>query len=234
MNKNNIIIPAGCAVAGIIVGFVGGVIFGKHKYKKFYENKYNDDIYEYRKKDIEGEIPSEEKREEIAKASPESTELWTESFKKQHEKMKEYKNVVRREGYSGEDVPDDEIFDNDKFEKENYDRCKQYFEDQLEAYSEYSGISKNTLINCEVRVIPEEEYFEETHDSEPVDLQWDPYGTVLRDEDGEHLEPEITFGRDWRDIIEYAEQRPDQITYVHDERLDNYYTIEIENPRTVK
>ena len=232
MSKVNAIVPVCCAVAGTVIGFVGGFIFAKRKYKKLYEDKYNKDIYEFKKQhteNVDGEVPSDEKREEIAAASPKSTELWTESFKKQHEKMKEYKNIVRTAEYS-----DDEVFDNEKLEKENYERCKQYFEDQLESYSEYSGISKDVLRNSDVRVISEEEYFDETHDSEILELQWDPYGTILRDTDGEFLEPEITFGEEWKDIISEAENHPDQITYVYDERLDTYYSIEIENPRNVK
>lgn len=232
MNKSNILIPAGCAVAGVVIGFVGGFIFAKRKYKKLYEEKYDKDIYDFKKglSNIEGTPVDEKKAEEIVKDSPESAELWTESFKKQQEKMKAYKNIVREAEY---DIPED-AFDNEKFEKENYERCKQYFEDQLNSYSEYSGISKDALLDCSVRVMSEEEYYEETHNSEPLELQWDPHGTILRDEDGEILEPEITFGNEWKEVLEYAEKRPDQITYVYDERIDNYYSLEIENPRSVK
>ena len=210
--NNNVIIPAICAVAGVTVGFVGGFIFAKAKDKKLYEDKYEKDIFEMKKKEAkaaidDGHTPSEEEAKNIAKDFP--TELWTESFKKDQQKRKDYKNLVRKEQYILDDddneVDKSEVFDNDKFESDNLARCKEEFEDRVRLYSEYSGISVEALLEGEVRIISEDEYYETTHESEATELQWDKKAKILRNADGDICEPEVTFGDDWVKIIELIE-----------------------------
>lgn len=234
---NKCLIPAVCAVAGVAAGFVGGFIFAKAKYKKLYEEKYEKEKFESKKKEAkaaidDGHMTSEEEAEKIAKGFP--TELWTESFKKEHEKKKEYKNILRTEEYNDEIVDDSEVFDNAKFEAKNYSRCKEEFDDKLKTFSEYSGISEEALMQGSVRIISDDEYYETTHECEPTELQWDPMSSILRSIDGDILEPEITFGKDWEEIIERIEAREENETWVYDERLEEYYCVSLDNPRNVK
>lgn len=233
MNSQNALVPAICAVAGITVGFIGGFIFAKAKYKKLYEDKYEKDIYDFKKKEAKNSVEPHKTTEEEAKKIAEEfpTELWTESFKKDQEKRKDYKNLVRDNGYlpdeEGNEIDKSEIFDSKKFDKANRSKCQQEFDDKLTMFSEYSGISKEALLQGEVRIIPEEEYYESTHDSNPSELQWSLRDNVLRDIDGNILEPEITLGDDWDIIIRRIEERPDAETWVYDERLEEYYCISV-------
>lgn len=233
-------IPAGCAAAGLVAGFLGGYFFAKHKYKKAYEEKVDAELYEMKKREAalkaEGEKPTEKEAAEIAKDFPK--EAWTESFKKSQEKRKEYKNLIRNEDYLPDDdgeIPEKEdIFDNESFEKKNYEEQKNKFEEDLRLRSEYSGISENDLRNLEVIIISEEDYYESTHDSEPIEMEWDPTSSILRDVDGNILEPEITFGEDWDTILRRIEDTPDRDTWVYDERLELYYCVCLTNARSIK
>lgn len=237
--RNDILIPAGCAAVGIAVGFIGGFIFAKGKYKKLYEKKYDDEIYKLKKEeamkesDIEGTKPTEEEAKEIAKDFP--SDLWTEAFKKEQEKRKEYKNLVRKEGYAPDDKDEKkEIFNVKEFNKKNYEENKSKFEEELELRAEYSGISIDELRDASVRIIDEEDYYENTHDSEPIEVEWSPRDSALRDIEGNILEPEITFGEDWDQILRRIEDRPGEDTWVYDERLDLYYCCCLEDPRNLK
>ena len=237
MKTKNVVIPAVCAVAGVAAGFIGGFFFAKAKYKKVYEEKYEKDIFESKKKEAktaidDGHTPSEEETEKIVKGFP--TELWTESFKKDQEKKKEYKNILRTEEYNDEVVNDSEVFDNAKFEAKNYARCKEEFDDKLKTFSEYSGISEEALMQGSVRIVTDDEYYETTHECEPTELQWDPMSSILRSIDGDILEPEITFGEDWEEIVHRIEAREENETWVYDERLEEYYCVSLDNPRNVK
>lgn len=237
---NKVIVPAGCAAVGVIAGFIGGFIFAKAKYKKLYEEKYEKDIYNSKKEQAKAEIddghtPSDEEAKKIAEGFP--TELWTEQFKKEREKKKEYKNILRTQEYvddEGNEVDKSEVFDSEKFERENHSRCEEDFKDKLRLYSEYSGISEDALMQGEVRVISDDEYYEKTHEAEPTELQWDPTASILRSIDGDILEPEITFGDDWDEILRRIEARPETETWVYDERLEEYYCVSMENPRDLK
>lgn len=237
---NKYLIPAVCAVAGVTAGFVGGFIFAKAKYKKLYEEKYEKEKFEDKKKEAkaaidDGHTPSEEEAKKIAEGFP--TELWTESFKKDQEKKKEYKNILRTEEYiddDGKGVDKSEVFDDEKFSKENKSRCQEEFDDKLKTFSEYSGISEDALMQGSVRVISDDEYYEMTHECEPTELQWDASCSTLRSIDGDILEPEITFGEDWDEIIRRIEERPETETWVYDERLEEYYCVEVANPRSLK
>ena len=241
MKTKNVVIPAVCAVAGVAAGFVGGFFFAKAKYKKVYEEKYEKDIYQLKKKEAKAtasEEPhdtTEDEAKKIAEGFP--SELWTEQFKKDQEKRKEYKNLVRKEQYilddDDNDVDKSEVFDNDKFEKKNYSRCKQEFEDKLDTFSEYSGISKAALMQGSVRIISDDDYYASTHDAEPTELQWDSVSCVLNDIDGNILEPEITFGEDWNDILRRIESRGGEDTWVYDERLEEYYCVSLKNARDI-
>ena len=243
MRTKNVIVPVICAVAGTAIGFAGGFIFAKAKYKKHYQDELDKATYEISKKeaameakDVVGTKPTEEEAKEIAKDFP--TELWTEQFKKQQHKRKDYKNLVRKEGYfpdeDGNEVTKKDAFDEKKFDEKNYDECKQKFEEDLKSHAEYSGISEAVLMEGVVRIIPEDEYYEETHDSEPIELEWDMSCSILRDIEGNILEPEITFGEDWDEILRRIEERPDGDTWVYDERLDLYYCACVSNARNVK
>lgn len=238
--KSNVLVPAGCAVAGIAIGFLGGFIFAKSKYKKMYEKQYDDAMYEIKKKEasmnsteVEGKKPTEEEAKEIAKDFP--SDLWSKAFEEKQEKRKDYKNLVRKEGYfPDEEDRKDEKFDNEAFEKKNYAECKSKFEEDLKLHSEYTGISEDELREGEVRIISEDEYYEETHDSEPVELEWDPDASVLRDIEGNILEPEITFGEDWDEILRNIEDNAGHDTWVYDERLELFYCVCVLNPRLIK
>ena len=235
------IIPAGCAVAGIITGFVGGYFFARSKYKKQIA-KCDEELYAIKKKEaamreeVEGTKPTEEEAKKIAENFPQ--ELWTESFKKNQEKRKDYKNLVRQEGYLPDDdgeIPEKkDVFDNESFERKNYKEAKSKFEEDLKLHSEYSGISEDELRHCEVSIISEEEYYEETHDTEPIEMEWDPTCSVLRDVEGNILEPEISLGDDWDMILRRVEDTPDRDTWVYDERLELYYCICLQTPRNLK
>lgn len=238
MRTNDIAIPAVCAVAGAAIGFIGGFIFAKAKYKKLYEDKYDKEVFELKKKnmksEIEGEKVDDEKAKEIAKDFP--SELWTEQFKKDNEKRKEYKNIVRKEQYFEDDngeVDKSEVFDEKKFDKENKTKQETELEEDIQRYSEYAGISVEELKKGSVRIISDDEYYETEHKDDPVELQWSTMGGILRNEDGEILEPSITFGEDWDEIVRRIETREEE-TFVYDERLDRYYMVSIENPRNVK
>lgn len=238
MNSKTVLVSAGCAAAGIAIGFIGGFIFGKAKYKKIYEKELEKELLKSKKSDIpEGEAVSSEKAEEIGKGMS-AKELWTEAFKEKAEKREEYKNLVRKEGYfedeDGNEVDSSEVFNVDKFDEENKKRCKEDFEEQLELFSEYSGISKEELMKGSVRIITDEEYYETTHENEPTELQWSPSEGVLRSIDGDILEPEITFGEDWDEILRRIEARAESETWVYDERLEEYYCVELDNPRNIK
>lgn len=235
MNSKNILIPALCAVAGVTVGFVGGFIFAKAKYKKAYEKKYEDDIYALKKKDVKDQIKddghktTEEEAKKIAESFP--SELWTEQFKKSQEKKKEYKNICRENGYiydtDGNKIDKSEVFDNAKFEKENYKRCKEEFDERVKRFSEFSGISLEALLQGTVSIVDGDDYYENAHDAEPTELEWDPKSSTLRDIDGDILEPEITFGDDWDSILRRIEDRPDAETWVYDERIEEYYLCKL-------
>ena len=240
MKNNDITVPAICAVAGIAVGFIGGFIFAKAKYKKIYEEKYDKEVFEMKKKNmkseiVEGEKVNPEKAKEIAKDFP--SELWTEQFKKDNEKRKEYKNILRTEEYyedeKGNEVDKAEVFDDKKFDKKNKTKREQEFEEDIQRHSEYAGISVEELKKGSVRVISDDEYYALERDDEPVELQWSTMGSVLRDEEGEILEPSITFGEDWDEIIRRVEAREEE-TFVYDERLNRYYMVSLETPRSVK
>ena len=84
-----------------------------------------------------------------------------------------------------------------------------------------------------VRIISDDEYYESTHDAEPTEVQWDPTSGVLRDVDGNILEPEITFGGDWDEILRRVESRGNEDTWVYDERLEEYYCVSLLNPRDI-
>ena len=237
MRTIDISIPALCAVAGIAVGFAAGYLFSKKRYEK----KFDEELYAIKKEaamkaEELGKKPTEEEAKEIAKDFP--TELWTETFKKQNEKRKEYKNLIRNEEYMPDDdgeTPDkSEVFDNESFEKKNYEEAKSKFDDDIRTRSEYSGISEEELRNCEVVIISEEDYYESTHDTEPIEMEWDPSCSILRDIEGNILEPEITLGDDWDMILRRIEETPDRDTWVYDERLELYYCVCVANPRNLK
>lgn len=233
------LIPAVCAVAGVAAGFVGGFIFAKAKYKKLYEEKYEKDIFNLKKEKAkeeayDGHETTEEEAKNIAKNFP--TGLWTEQFKQKQEKVKQYRNILREEQYIDDDrvVDKSEVFDNAKFEAENHSRCQEEFDDKLKTFSEYSGISEEALMQGSVRVISDEEYYESEHESEPTEVQWDPSSSILRNVDGDILEPEITFGDDWDEILRRVEARPETETWVYDERIEEYYCVSVTNLRSLK
>lgn len=235
---NKVLIPAVCAVAGVAAGFVGGFIFAKAKYKKFYENKYDNDIYAMKKKEAKADAELHATTEEEAKKINESfpSELWTEQFKKDQEKRKDYKNLVRKEGY----IPDDdkeenpEVFNAAKFDRENYSKCEEEFKERVKLFSEYSGISEEALMQGEVRIISEEEYYEGTHESEPTELEWDMRAHLLTGVDGDIYEPQVTFGDDWEKIIELIEElrtrNPESDVWIYDERIEEFYCVTSTNP----
>ena len=242
MKMTKFMLPAGCAVAGAVVGLIGGYFIGKKKCKKFYEEEYDKRVYELKREaamkseEVEGRKPTEEEAAEIAKDFP--TELWSKTFKENNEKRKDYKNLVRQEGYlpddDGEQVDKKDIFDNEAFEKRNYDEAQKRFDEELSLRAEYCGVSEEALRECDVIIISEEEYYSETHSTEPVEIEWDATYSCLRDIDGEILEPEIILGPDWDMILRRVEDTPDNGTWVYDERLDRYYYILLANPRSNK
>ena len=228
-------VPAGCALAGIAVGTIIGYFIAKKKLKEKYEKEANEQLQKYIKENIVGSKPTKEQAEKIAKDFP--TESWTEAFKKDQEKRKDYKNILRKEQYvddDGNEVSKEDIFDDEKFDKKNLSKSKEIFEDQLQEYSEYSGISTEELLKCPVHVISESEYYDDTHDSEPEEFEWDPKAAILRSEDGEILEPIIIFGEDYKEILQEIEEKSPNDTWVHDERLEKYYCISVLNPRYLK
>lgn len=244
MKTRDIVIPAVCAAVGIGIGFAGGFIFAKNKYKKKYEQEAETQMFEFLKnnKVPDGEKVTPEKAEEIGKDFPK--ELWTEQFKKDQEKRKEAREIVREEKYyiddDGNEVSKKEIYDPAEYEhpeedEERYNRCKEEFNDKLDLYSEFSGISRSELLQGTVNIIDAEDYYESEHDSDDLEeFQWNADTNELRDVDGNVVAPEITFGPEYADILQYCESMPASTIYLHDERLDAYYTVCLENPMDIK
>ena len=235
-------VPVICAVTGV-AGFVGGFIFAKSKYKKMYEEKADAEIAKHIKKeskmDVEGTPVDPKKAEEIANDSPESTELWSKAFKEKQDKHKEYKNILREAEYADDDVI--EVDDTSKKHGEGYDRelyseQKEDFERKLDTFSELSGISKSELRNEEVVVLEAHEFWANP-DAEKInydEYQWSPLYNELRDVDGNPVVPEILLGPKFEDILREVERNPVEATYIYDGRIEEYFTIELDNPRNIK
>ena len=235
MNKN--IIPAICAVAGVALGFTGGFIFAKNKYKKAYEKKVEEEMTKFYSKNTkapEGHETTKEEAEEIAKDFPK--ELWTEAFKKDQESRKKAREIVRQEQYDWEEGFEDDPAENEhpRDNDVNYSDLTQAFEEDLKLYSEHSGLSMSELRNNDVNIIDAEDYYERDNGQEINEIQWSPDYNELRDIDGNVLAPEITLGRDYQDILQYSESMPASDIFLHDERLDKYYLLSLESPRHIK
>lgn len=232
---NKYIVPAICAVAGVGIGFAGGFIFAKNKYKKKYEKEAEEAMLKFFRKNKvpEGTKPTKEEAEEIAKDFPK--ELWTEQFKKDQEKRKEAANIIRERKYDDPDIYDPADYEHPEEDEARYSRCKEDFNEKLDLYSEYSGISKSELLQGGVGIIDAEDFYESDHDPDALEeLQWCPDYNELRDINGDILAPEITLGPDFADILQYAENMPASDVWLHDERLDTYYKLSLESPRHIK
>lgn len=231
------IVPAVCAAVGVALGFTGGFIFAKNKYKKAYEDKVEEEMLRILKendKTPEAHETTKEEAEEIAKDFPK--ELWTEAFKKDQEKRKVAREIVRQEGYDWE-----EGFEDDPAESEHprddgpvYTKRIEEFEEDLKLYSEHSGLSQSELRQGGVNIIDAEDYYDRDNGEEINEIQWSPDYNELRNVDGEVLVPEITLGKDYADILQYAESMPASDIFIHDERLDRYYLLSLESPRHIK
>ena len=236
MNKTNVAIPAICAVAGVAVGFIGGFFFAKAKYKKLYEEKADNEIVKYMKEhEVEGTKPTPDEAKEIAKNFP--TETWSKAFEEQQAEKKEYKNILRDEDYISEDKePIDPAEKEHPTEDENtlYATQKEAFEEQLNLFSEYSGISKSELLSGGVQIIDADEFFADKDEIDYEQYQWSPDYSELRNIDGEIMVPEILLGPEYSEILQKVEESPIEATYIHDERLDHYFSVELESPRHIK
>lgn len=238
MSKTNVMVPVICAVAGAAAGFVGGFIFAKAKYKKVYEEKADEEIAKFMKgqmMNVEGKKPTPDEAKEIAKDFP--AEAWSKAFEEQQKEKKELKNIMRDNGY----IPDEKE-QIDPAEKEHpeedetsrYAKQKEEFEEQLNLYSEYSGISKSELLADGVQIIEEEDFFNEKNEDDYEQYQWSPDYSELRNIDGEVMVPEILLGPEYNDILQAVENSPVNPIFVHDERLEHYFSIELESPRHIK
>lgn len=240
---NKVIIPSICAVAGLGLGFAAGFIFAKKKYQKFYEDKVENDILEYIKKNekkpeegtVEGHKTTPEEKAEIAKEFPK--QQWTDSFKKSQEERKKSRELIRQYEYDSDDVIEVEDAKEMRYKEVNkadYNKLKESFNEELDLYSEFSGVSKSELLQNTVEIIDDTEYYSEDHPEALEELQWSPDYNELRDVDGNVLAPEITLGPEYTDILRKAEETPDSEIYLQDDRLGKYYVLSIESPRHIK
>ena len=234
------VVPVICAVTGV-AGFVGGFIFAKSKYKKMYEEKADAEIAKFIKKDQkmndEGTPVDTKKAEEIVKDSPETAELWSKSFKEKQERHKEYKNILRTAEYVDDDTieADSTLIKeaNEEYDRNLYREQKEEFERKLDLFSEDAGISKSELLSEEVRVLESHEFWANP-DAERINYDeylWSPKTKELRDVNGEPIVPEILLGRNFQDILRDVEASPVEATYIYDGRIDEYFTIELENTK---
>ena len=238
MSKINPAVPVICAVAGATIGFVGGFIFAKARYKKIYENKADEEISKFMKgqmMDVEGKKPTSEEAKEIAKDFP--AEAWSKAFEEQQKEKKDLKNIMRDNGYIPEDKEKVDPAEKEHPEEDNsskYAEQKAKFEEELNLFSEYSGISKSQLLTEGVQIIDADEFFNEKNEDDYDQYQWSPDYGELRNIDGELMIPEILLGPEFSDILQTVEQSPVEATYIHDERLDHYFSVELESPRHIK
>ena len=238
MNRN--VIPSICAVVGLGIGFGAGFIFAKKKYQKFYEDKVEAEILAYLKKNEkksdksdDEHKPTKEEAEEIAKDFPK--ELWTDSFKKSQEDRKKARELIRQERYEAEDDIDPAEMEHPEDDKADYSAQKEAFNERLNDYSEFAGVSKSELMQNSVNIIDAEDYYSAEHAENALEeLQWSPDYEELRDVDGNILAPEITLGPDYADILKYAESMPASDVFLQDDRLGTYYILTLDSPRRIK